>query len=228
VSVRASEPLAQSAEFRRFLLGSFIGHVLLLIAFLVVPGLRLALQPPAPVYVDLIAAAPAPAPKPKPAPRQKLDQPVVLQPKKRIPPKPKPVPKEVPVPKEPPKETLSAAEILGRLREQVGDEPERTATEAAPRGRFDPQMAAYQRRVRVLLQSNWAGVGRFQGEQLVARFEVQIDSAGGVRSLRRVQSSGSRYFDDSAERAIRRSEPLPPPPRGAITLDLGFNPKGVF
>ena len=219
MSERAAS-LTQRPEFRRFLLGSLTGHAVLFSMLLAAPGLERAMRPPAPVYVDLITVAPAA--KPKPAPRQKLDQPVVLKAKPKS--KPQAAPKEVLAPKEKPKEILSAAEILSRLREQVGDEPETTTRTAAP-GRFDPQMAAYQRRVHVVLRSNWAG---FRGENLVARFEVEVDGEGRVRSLRATTSSGNRYFDESAERAIRLSDPLPRPPRGPVTLDVGFSPTGVF
>jgi TonB family protein len=193
----------------------------------------------APLYVDLVApprpkapARAAPAAKPVKA-RQTIDQPLVLKPKP-APPKPKPQPVAKPEKAEPapkPARIPSAAEILAQLREQAESEGEEAApAEPARRGgRFDPELAAYTRRVKTLLRANWGGAAAFKGEEgLAARFEVQLDARGRIQEVAPVRSSGNSYFDGSAERAIRASEPFPEPPRGPITLDLVFNPEGVF
>ena len=100
-----------------------------------------------------------------------------------------------------------------------------TATSAGA-GRFDPQMAAYQRKLKALLYANWVGAQVFRGRaDLNARFQVQIDPSGGLGSVALVGSSGNRYFDESAERAIWKTRPFPRPPRGALTLTLDFDPK---
>ncbi len=226
-------------EFRRFLYGSALGHVMLGGVLMLAPVLERAIPRPQPLFVDLVAlpepAKPAPVPAKKS--RQKLDQPLVLKPK------PKPAPRKVEKPKESPKPAKpetppaeeerpapSAAELLAQLREKVGSEPqEGEAPTAAPRrGRVDPLLAAYKRRVTALLHSNWGGAAAWAEEGLIARFEAKIGATGRIRSLSRVRSSGTWVFDDTAERAIWSSQPCPSPPRGPLTLDLGFNPKGVF
>jgi TonB family protein len=241
--VSAEAPVAghliEDSVFRKILIGSAVAHLLLGVLLVVSSGWRGSVRP-APIFVDLVApprARPAPTPpvvaKPAPKPVEKA---VVLKPKPT--PAPKPAPK--PEPKAPPRETApvqeaapSAAEVLAKLRQQVGPTPEAAPREVAKTGngggRFDPELAAYHRRVRTLLQNNWAGVAAFRGqEKLMARFSVDLDPRGNVRSLSREESSGNRFFDDSAERAIRRSAPFPSPPRGDITLDVVFEPKGVF
>ena len=59
-------------------------------------------------------------------------------------------------------------------------------------------------------------------------FDLEIDSAGGLDSLQLAKSSGDRYCDESAERAVRKSIPLPPAPRGAIEIVLELNPKAAL
>jgi TonB family protein len=203
------------------------------------PALQRAIPRPQPLFVDLVAL-PQPAKAAAPAAtrkQQQLDQPLVLKPK------PKPAPRKVEKPKEVPKPAKpetppaekeepapSAAELLAQIREKVGTETEEgeAPPTAARRGRVDPLLAAYKRQVTALLHGNWGGAAAWAQEGLVARFEAQIDGTGRIRSLSRVRSSGNWVFDDAAERAIWSSQPFPSPPRGALTLDLVFNPKGVF
>lgn len=238
----AGEPagtLLESARFRRSLVASGVGHLLLAAFLAFAPLVHRRAVTPTPVYVDIVSPPrprPAPAMKVQPAAakprvRQRVEQPVVLKPKPAA--KPKPAEPATPAEPEPASKVAdapSAADLLARLREQVG--PETEVADQAERGgggRFDPVLAAYHRRVTGLLQSNWAGVAAFRGQQsLAAHFEVELDAMGGMVSLSKTRSSGNRFFDESAERAIRRSVPFPSPPRGAITLDVIFEPKGVF
>lgn len=235
----ADPGLLASRRFRRFLIGSAVGHVMLGVLLVVAPTLSRIRRPPEPLFVDLVAP-PRPAKAPaavQPKARQELKQALVLKPKKKAPPKKKAEPKPPPPKKEPvkpaeeeaPANAPTAAEILAQLREKVGDDPEAEPQASAARpGRFDPQLAAYRRQVTALLRSNWGGAASWAQEGLAARFEAQIEATGRIRSVSRVRSSGNWVFDDAAERAIWSSEPFPAPPRGALTLDLLFNPKGVF
>lgn len=234
MSAPAAPALIQLPEFRRVLVVSGTAHLLLGLLLVVAPALRGPSLRPAPVFVEIVEPArPKPAPRPapmkappKPAPRQVVDQPVVLKPKPR--PTPEPKPRTEPRVEETP--APSAAELLARLRDRVG--PEEAAARPAAngsRGRVDPLLAAYQRRVKAVLASNWTGVAAFHGQpELVAGFRVQLDSSGAIRGIRLERSSGNRFFDQSAERAIRRSTPFPSPPRGPTTLDVIFRPEGVL
>jgi TonB family protein len=234
--VRApSETLLAEAEFRRLLGWSFAGHVGLAVVFSIGIGSRGPAVMPAPIMVDLIAAAPTP-PAVKRPPKQTVDQPVV------IPKRPKPVPKQAekpapkpkpePAPKAEPVEepAPSASEVLAQLRAKVGPDTDTApAARGASGGRVDPELAAYRKQVMLLLRSNWAG-GRLFATQpgLEARYEVRLDPGGGVRAVALVRSSGNRYYDESAERAIHKSQPFPGPPRGSLTLEVTFQPTSVF
>jgi TonB family protein len=234
--------LLERRDFRRALVGSGVGHLLLAAALLIVPSFRSAYLRPSPVFVDLVAPPRPSAPAMKvqraatlPVIRQQVEEAVVLRPKPKPKAEPKPpAPEKAKEPVEPakaeePVEAPSAAELLARLREKVGEEPQSAARAGDGGGRFDPELAAYHRRVTAVLQSNWAGLSAFRGQSsLVAQFEVGLDGQGAVLELSQTRSSGNRFFDESAERAIRRSAPFPSPPRGPIRLDVVFEPKGVF
>ena len=99
------------------------------------------------------------------------------------------------------------------------------AVPAGGPGVFDPAMAAWQQRVKALIHSNWSGSQICKGTPI---FELEVDSAGGLESLELATSSGDRYCDESAERAVRKSVPLPASPRGAIEIELVLNPKAVL
>ncbi len=235
------EALAYSREFRRLVAMSAGVHLLLafVLAVRFHPGVELQ---PTPVMVDLIASAPAPAARaptaaPAAKPKPALEKVVVLPKDKPPPAKPKPDPKPAPqakpVPRPEPAKPEAPAktpeEILADLRSRVEARAETAAlpASAATGGRFDPEMAAYERRVLALLQSNWVGMRAFGSDpSLLARFVVRVDAVGAIVSVDLVRSSGNSYFDDSAERAIRKSAPLPAPPRPVI-LDVNFNPGGV-
>jgi TonB family protein len=247
-----ADALGWGREFRKLLAASAVAHLLLAVVLAVRIQPELDLEP-TPVMVDLIAPAQAPAaPTEKAAPAapaqpKPLPEKVVMLPKEKPPlpkpqpqpaqptPEPKPQAKPVPAPPrpEPAAPTKTAEEILADLRSRVdsrGDEASSViaAIRAKQGGRFDPEGAAYHKKVRALLQSNWVGVGAFANDPaLEARFSVRVDAAGGILSVDLVHSSGNTFYDDSAERAIRKSAPLPPPPRGAMELDVRFRPGGV-
>ena len=225
--------LVEDPAFRRVLVWSAALHVLFAFGGLTLPGLTRAPLLSAPVFVDLVAAPkPAAAPKPR---RQVIDEPVVIPKKSKPKPKPKPKAKPKPKPKpeaKPKAPPLSAEELLAQLRQRVeartaasGATPAASA-KAAGRGKFDPEMAAYQRKLKSMLYANWAGAAAFgRRHDLVVSFKVLLDPGGGVRSVSLVASSGDRHFDESAERAIWKTIPFPPPPRGSLELDVRFDPK---
>jgi colicin import membrane protein len=47
---------------------------------------------------------------------------------------------------------------------------------------------------------------------LIAEVELQIAKDGTILSERIVKSSGNREYDSSVLRAVRKADPLPPPP----------------
>ena len=209
--------LLESEVFRRVLAWSAGAHVALGVAAIVTPHLRSA-PPPAAIFVEIVASAAVP-------PRQVVDEPIV------IPKLPKAKPEHVvapPVavvePKPKPEPSLTPEQILALLRAKHAQ----PATPAASAGhaRLDPETAAYRRKIENLIYTNWAGARAYRFEVgLEVVFEVEIDGAGAVRSVRLLEGSGKRALDESAERAIIKSAPFPPPPGGIRTITVRMNPR---
>ena len=167
------------------------------------------------------------------------------------PPPPKPVVNEIVIPKEPaplakPKpeagrearaEPKSAEELLAELTKKVEERnptraggcrqrPARAVPMAGGPGVFDPLISPWVARVRSRCRANWSGAQICKG---AAVFNLELDSERRAPDIELAQSSGDRYCDESAERAIRKSNPLPAPPRGAISaLELDMNPKDTL
>ncbi len=218
--------------FRSMIVYSAVAHVVagFVLAFGGLPSRRVDL--PQSVMVQLVAN---PSPAPAKLVRQPLHQPVVIPKREKPQPKPRAEPKPAPVAKPEPKPEprLSTAELMAQLRQNVqtreGESTAATTETAAPRaGRFDPLLAAYRRKVIALLHTNFSGARACASEpDLRARYEVGIDPGGGVPWMTLTTSSHNRFFVESAERAIRRAN-FPKPPRGALTLDVTFQPGSVF
>lgn len=235
------ESLLESRSFRRLLAISLAGHVLLFVVLTFRPQSRAVLISSSPVMVNMVdlpkpaAARPAakkPEVKPPPKPPEAKPEPPkpkpavneVVIPKEPAPlakPKPKPVEKPEPAPK-------SAEELLAELTKKVEErnpqpdlpparEPGPTAPLAGGPGVFDPTFSPWVARVKTAVRANWSGAQLCKG---VPVFNLEVAENGAVRDIELAKSSGDRYCDESAERAIRKSDPLPPPPRGMVSLEL--------
>ena len=213
-SPRAS--LLEGAVFRRMLAWSAAAHVAVGGALLWSPRSDARPLAPLPIFIEVVAQ-PEPAPAARRKPRQVVEEIV-------IPKQPRPARK---APARKPRPALSVEQIVAQLRDKLGQTtPTPASTRDARAGRFDPEMAAYRKRLKALLYANWAGARVFSTQgRLIAHFRVEVDASGGVRSLDLVKTSGNAHFDESAERAILRVEPFPAPPRGAFTLTLTFDPR---
>jgi TonB family protein len=240
-----TESLLQSRAFRRLFWLSFAGHVLVFAALVLHPHRSAVLISSSPVMVQLVPAPPKPAAAAKPAPKPEAPK-AQPKPPEPAPPPPKPAVKEIVIPKEvqalppkpkpaPPAEKKapppSAEELLQKMTERVEAQEaasappappteEPAATEGSP-GTFDPQLSPWVARVKVLVRANWSGASVCAGEP---QFDVDVDAGGKVTHLELAQSSGDRYCDDTAERALRKSNPLPAPPH-PLSFTLNLNPK---
>jgi protein TonB len=245
------ESLLDSKAFRRLLVFSLVGHVALFAGLTFRPRSRAEVFTSTPVMVT-VAAPPAPAAAPKPAPPKAAPKPPEPRPEPKVepPPPPKPVVNEIVIPKEPaplpkpkPKPVAkpqpkpkTAEQLLAEPTQKVETEhpdsvPDTPAQPDAPPapvvggpGTFDPAMAAWQNRVKSIIHSNWSGSQLCKGTPI---FDIELDSAGGIDDLSLNQSSGDRYCDESAERAVRKSVPFPASPRGAISVELVLNPQAA-
>ena len=239
------ESLLESRTFRRLLAFSLAGHVALFLVLTFQPHRTAVLISPSPVMVSVVdvpkpaAARPAakkPAPpkpevKPEPPkPKPAVNEVVIPKEPAPLPPKPKPVAKPEPAPK-------SAEELLAELTKKVEERnppaPEPVAAAepgpAAPivggPGVFDPVFSPWVARVKLAVRANWSGAQLCKG---VPVFNLEVAENGALREIELAHSSGDRYCDESAERAIRKSDPLPAPPRGALALELGMNLKDTL
>jgi TonB family protein len=244
-----AESLLQSRAFRRLLTVSVVGHVLVYLALLLHPFWRKSdLISASPVMVQMVQLPkPAGAPKPPPAAKPIPPKPAP-KPPEAAPPPPKPVVKEIVIPKEPaplakPKPVPqpvekkppppSADELIQKMTERVeakeAEQAAQSPTQQAPAtaeaspGRFDPLFSPWIANVRARVRGNWSGASVCEGKAL---FDVDVGAGGQVSDVKLTQSSGDSYCDSTAERAIRKSNPLPPPPQ-AGTFELEMNPKDL-
>ncbi len=217
--------LLESDAFRRLLGWSAAAHLLVLVVSAFSPALYRPALAPAPIYVDLVTA-PARATRS----RQVVKEPVVIPKKPRAAAEPKPEAKPEPAPPETePARPLTPEQILAQLRKEQGESSEIERAEAGAgqiQGRLDPERAAYRRRLENLIYGNWAGARGFRDQiGLEVLLEIKVDSNGTLRSVEVVRSSGNRHLDESAERAIKKSAPFPPPPRSVRVITVRMNPR---
>jgi TonB family protein len=241
------ESLLESRGFRRLLAFSLAGHVLLFVVLTFRPPSHATLISPSPVMVSMVdmpkPAAPAavkkpaakppppkpePKPEPPPPPKPVVDEVVIPKELKPLPTKPKPVPK--PVEKAEP--TKSAEELLAELTKKVEErnptpepvakaEPGPAAPIAGGPGTFDPLLSPWVARVESVVRANWSGAQLCKG---VPTFDIDVEASGALNDISLAKTSGDRFCDESAERALRKSNPLPPPPQ-AMALRLNLHPE---
>ncbi len=101
--------------------------------------------------------------------------------------------------------------------------------QAAARGEgtaMDPQVALYYSRIKARVMGQWAlpkGVLR-EHNNLLAVLNVVILRDGTLARLSFEKSSGNRFYDQSAERAVRKASPFPPLPEWVkgSSLEIGL------
>lgn len=227
-----------------FVLSALV-HIVL--AAILVLGVRWQVSAPDVVEVDLVVApppvveAPKPPPKVEPAPEVKpeprVEKPQIVIPEKA---KPKPKPKVEPKPKPDPN-------FDKRLREQVAMEQkaldqqrqERELRELLARKQADAERAAaaarakalneYVARIQASIRRNIpeSALEGIPGNPTALVDVVQLPT-GEVISVRIRKSSGYPRYDDAIERAILKASPLPPPPSRDLferELKLTFRPQ---
>ena len=232
------ESLLESRTFKRLLAFSLAGHIALFAVLTFRPRSSAVLISASPVLVNMVdlpkpASARPAAKKPEEKPPEAVPEPPkpkpevneVVIPKEPAPlvvkPKPKPVEKPEPAPK-------SAEELLSELTKKVEErnpqpelpppaDPGPPAPAAGGAGVFDPAFSPWVARVRVAVRANWSGAQLCTG---VPVFNLEIAENGALRDIELAKSSGDRYCDESAERAIRKSDPLPAPPHGAASVEF--------
>ncbi|MFO7750120.1 MAG: energy transducer TonB [Desulfobacteraceae bacterium] len=138
--------------------------------------------------------------------------------------------------KEKKKDTLSDA--LERLRSEVerGDGKKRgvsasaeasSGSEAREPGAID----LYNIELMYRIQQNWVFNDRLAraAKDSEVRILIKILKSGRIRDIWFETRSGNNYLDDSAYKAVQKSNPLPPLPKGYSSYDVGliFTPSGL-
>lgn len=228
---------------RSFVLSALV-HIVL--AAVLVLGVRWQVSAPDVVEVDLVDAPPPPPvvepkppPKVEPPPVVKPEPPKVVKPQIAIPEKPKPKPK--PKPEVKPK---ADPNFDKRLKEQVAMEQkaldqqrqERELRELLARKQAEAERAAaaaktkalneYIARIQAKVKGGWILPQDIQGNPEAIFLVAQLPT-GDVLTIKLIKSSGNAAYDDAVERAILKSSPLPLPPPGvpfSRELKLTFRP----
>ncbi len=148
--------------------------------------------------------------------------------------------------------TDSVAAAIDRLKRQVGDAETpagsgsgRTSSkagggQAGPIGtpgaggaRVQESVLIYQAEIQYQIQKNWAFSQQLAGEntELEAVLAIKVLRSGEIEDIWFDKKSGNAYLDDSAYKALVKSNPLPPLPndymRPHYKIGLRFGPKGL-
>lgn len=70
-----------------------------------------------------------------------------------------------------------------------------------------------------------------ENQRLMASLVFKVMPDGEIRDIYFIDRSGNEYFDDSAYKAVMKTNPLPPHPEGVtqefISIGLRFTPEGM-
>lgn len=108
-----------------------------------------------------------------------------------------------------------------------------TATTGLPGAETSDRIRIYQAEIAYQIQKNWAFSEQMAGmrDELEAALAITILPNGQIKDIWFDKRSGNRHLDESAHRAIKKSDPLPPLPVGLFkteyTVGLLFGPKGI-
>ena len=94
-------------------------------------------------------------------------------------------------------------------------------------------IAVYNAEIAYQIQKNWAFSEQLAGgrSDLETLMVISIRPDGQISSIEYSKRSGNQYLDDSAYKAVKKANPLPPLPRGYFrseyTIGLRFTPQGL-
>ncbi len=131
--------------------------------------------------------------------------------------------------------------LIDRIRKRVAQKKAREkpaagapGTEARGDIRTDPEVARWLLAVRSAVNAQWPALWRKEARDLAVEIGVQVADDGRVTHAGVDKSSGDRFFDQSALRAVWLASPFPPVPEAAREelrrekgLALEFTPGGL-
>lgn len=100
-------------------------------------------------------------------------------------------------------------------------------------GRSSDILAVYKAEILFRIQKNWSFSEHLAGGRtdLAVKLAIKIMPDGEIRDIWFDERSGNRYLDESARKAVLKSNPLPPLPKGFngpfLKQGLRFTPSGV-
>ncbi|MDF1591413.1 MAG: cell envelope integrity protein TolA [Desulfobacterales bacterium] len=98
-------------------------------------------------------------------------------------------------------------------------------------GKPAPEILVYQQDIAYHIRNNWVYPEQLAGQRkdLEARLVISIMASGEIKDVRFEKRSGDSYLDDSAYKAVLKSNPLPALPKGYqfYNVMLGFTPAGL-
>lgn len=126
-------------------------------------------------------------------------------------------------------------QALKRMQKAVqgkGNGPKKGAGLGVGTGKISPDiLELYKMQIAMAIRHNWVFSETMAGldQNLEVKVFVKILKSGDIRDIAYETRSGNRYLDESAKKAIRRSNPLPELPKGMASFEvvLGFTPKGL-
>lgn len=127
---------------------------------------------------------------------------------------------------------------VGDTEKNVGDVTDRAASVHSDGSGLQGQRALelmdiYKAEIPYHIQNNWVFSEQLAGGRtdLVAWLIIEIRPDGTLRDIWFEKRSGNRYFDEQAYKAVKKSDPLPPLPKGYsrpyFNVGLRFTPSGL-
>jgi colicin import membrane protein len=119
----------------------------------------------------------------------------------------------------------------------IGKDPKSTAisgSESTGIKRVLKLLDIYRIEIARQIQKNWAFSEQLAGggKDLEALVAIKIMPNGEIKDIWFDKRSGNRYLDETVEKAIRKSNPLPPLPKGYLRpfFEAGFRftPEGIM
>ncbi|MFH1146861.1 MAG: cell envelope integrity protein TolA [Pseudomonadota bacterium] len=141
------------------------------------------------------------------------------------------------VPPEDAGENRKRSDALARIRDRINRDMTNSAgagsgspaTGKTARGDFAASI--YEMKIREIIMGNWTLLPELKKRRdLEAVIEVNISRNGSIENILWIKKSGNAYFDGSAARAVRISNPFPPVPPDVQdrTLEVSFRPELSF
>ncbi|MFO7964239.1 MAG: cell envelope integrity protein TolA [Desulfobacterales bacterium] len=131
---------------------------------------------------------------------------------------------------------------IARLRETVDENPDKAGGDAGttsgpgggqPGNRHFDETDLYKQEIKYRIQKNWAYSDQLAGNQskMKTLLVIRIMPDGEIKDIWFEEKSGNPHLDDSAYRAVLKSNPLPPLPpgynRSDFMLGMVFTPSGI-